>query len=251
MKARQDRQREHYEAIHDEYSRHYYDATSNAYRDRFINRALLRELDPSTLRMAEIMCGEGPVTDYVIARHPGAAIEGFDISGSACTAYSEKSGRPAQCIDITREPLPPSTYDAVFVSGGLHHIIHDFDACLDNVHRALKSGGTFAMFEPNADYFLNFIRKFWYRRDQYFDAENEQALDYHQLHAKASQRFDEISVTHAGGPAFFLVLNSLIFRLPVSWKRFYAPPLTNLEAIWNLLPGRMAHAYFIAQWRKR
>ena len=106
-------------------------------------------------------------------------------------------------------------------------------------------------FEPNSRYALNAFRKIWYRADRYFDQENEAALDAVAITKIVADKFELQDVTYGGGPAFFLVYNSLIFRVPHWMKRVYARPLIQIERIWNGLPTPYPHGYFVARWKKK
>lgn len=138
----------------------------------------------------------------------------------------------------------------IAVCGGLHHVAHHLEATLRNIHRALKPGGRLVAFEPSSRYLLEGLRKIWYRRDALFDAENEAALDDRALSRMMAGRLERESISYGGGPGYFLVLNSLIFRVPLKLMRIYAAPLVTLETLWNVLPLPSLHAYFVAQWRK-
>ena len=165
------RQQELYETIHDEYNRHLYDDTSNAYRDQFINANMFRGLDLNDCDVAEIMCGIGQATQYIKSRYPTARCRGYDISRSACEEYTRVTGCPATVSDIIANPLPESQFDAIAVVGGLHHVSAARDQVIANIHAALRPGGLLVMMEPNADYVLEAARKIWYRRDRFFDAD--------------------------------------------------------------------------------
>lgn len=244
------RQEEHYEAIHDDYVRHYYDRGAAAYRDRFINSPLFDDLTLEGGRVAEIMCGDGPLTAYLLSRHQALEVEGFDISPKACAAYERATGCPSKVVDITETPLPAGRFDVIAVCGGLHHVAHHLEPTLRNIHQALKPGGRLVAFEPSSRYFLESLRKIWYRADDLFEADNEAALDDRLLTDMMTGLFERESVSYGGGAGYFLVLNSLIFRIPLRLVRIYAPPLVALETLWNVLPLPGLHAYFVARWRK-
>jgi hypothetical protein len=57
-------------------------------------------------------------------------------------------------------------------------------------------------------------------------------------------------VRYLGGPGYFLVLNSLVFRLPRGVKRRLTPSLLAAEAAYNRLPGSRLFPYFLARWRR-
>jgi hypothetical protein len=103
------------------------------------------------------------------------------------------------------------------------------------------------MFEPNRDYILEPIRKLWYTHDEYFDAGSEAALSHRALFEASAGVFACESLRYFGGPAFFLVYNSLIFRVPHPVKALAAPALMTVEALYNRLPmptssRRFSHA---------
>ena len=50
--------------------------------------------------------------------------------------------------------------------------------------------------------------------------------------------FREVATHYFGGPAYFLIYNSLVMRVPLSIKRYVAPPLFWAETAWNALPGK-------------
>jgi hypothetical protein len=114
----------------------------------------------------------------------------------------------------------------------------------------LKPGGSLLMFEPNADYFLQFARRIWYKVDGYFESDTEGALSHARLLELARDRFACEFVKYLGGPAFFLVYNSLVFRVPLSSKQMIAPVLMTIERAYNRIPGRWPHSSFLARWMR-
>ena len=250
-KTTQERQQAHYEAIHEDYSRHMYDAQSTAYRDRFINGPLFAGIDLNGKRLAEIMCGDGPATIFAKSLSSSVACQGYDLSPTACSAYTTRTGSPSHVHDIITKPLPTAAFDVIVVVGGLHHVVANLDAVIRNIHQGLKPGGVLTMMEPNRAYVLEFGRRLWYRFDKYFDESSEAALSHTDLIARFGSLFAERSVVHCGGPAYFLVLQNMVFRIPQLWKRIYAPLMMQLERAWALVPTRFAHAFFVAQWVKR
>lgn len=245
------RQRELFERLHDSYAAHYYDQHSSVYRDRFIHAPLLRGLDVGSLKIVELMCGDGPVTRYLRDIAPEVAVTGVDISPSACEAYARAHGRPALALDIAKQPLPANAFDLAVVVGGLHHVAPHLDSVFANVRQALRAGGMLAMFEPSSRFALQFARRLWYRRDPFFDPDNEDALDYASLRRRFGDEFEETFVAYMGGPGYFLVLNSLILRMPLRWKRHYARALTGVDAVWNRVQLPAVQACFLARWLRR
>ncbi len=245
------RQRAHYERIHDAYEAHYYDEASMRYRREFMYDTLFAGIDLSGKLVADLACGSGHNSLAVKRRFPTAEAHGFDVSPSACAAYRERTGGPAFLIDLTQRASFPRAYDAALVVGGLHHCVADLPQTMENLAAAVRPGGLLFMVEPNRRFLLEPLRQLWYRHDTYFDAATEQALDHTALARVAETYFAVDSVHHAGGPAYFLVLNSLILRVPRAAKRALVPPLFALERAWNRLPGRLPFAFFAAVWRRR
>jgi hypothetical protein len=66
----------------------------------------------------------------------------------------------------------------------------------------------------------------------------------------SSDLFDLVGVKYSGGPAFFLIFNSMIFRVPLSWKPAIAKVALPLERVYNAIPFHLAHASFLAAWRR-
>src|SRR5688500_17834702 len=169
-------QRDHYNAIHDEYAAHYGDESSLAYRRRFFLDPLLKGLDLGGLAVADLAAGGGYTTRELLARFPTARPVGFDISDEACRAYSAATGCPAHRLDLTGDVRLDRRFDVAIVIGGLHHCAREIEKVLDNVGRLLRPGGLFLMVEPNRDCWLEPLRRYWYRRDRYFEASTEAAL---------------------------------------------------------------------------
>lgn len=243
-------QQAHYESIHDVYESHYYDRTSMAYRAEFIYDRLFANLPLDNAFVADLACGGGHNSLMLKKYFNGVRTCGYDISGKACADYAVRVGAPAHRVDLTVPYEPPEIYDAALVIGGMHHCIVDLPTTLRNVARMIRPGGTFLMMEPNADFLLSGVRRFWYRRDRWFEADTEEALKHDELAALAHPYFVPEKVEYFGGPAFYLILNSLIMRVPLGAKPLLKPLLFPAERIYNLLPGRLMFAAFLARWRR-
>lgn len=242
------RQAEHYDRIISSYDEHYYDDDSLAYRREFILEPLLSGLDLRGKRVADLACGSGQTSLFLMERFPGVEPSGFDISPEASRRYREATGRPGVAFDLTKDAAPDELFDAAIVVGGLHHCVANLPGALKTVSQMVKPGGSFLMFEPNADYVLQFARRIWYKADSYFDADTEAALSHDALLSIAGSDFSCQTVRYFGGPAFFLIYNSLVLRLPHRLKRKVAPALLAIERGHNRIPGRWAHASFTARW---
>ena len=244
-------QADHYDDILDEYDQHYYDQYSLRYREQFILEPLLEGIDLRGKRVADLASGSGETSRFLSRRFPGVECEGFDVSPEACRRYREKTQRPAQEFDLTQGRYEGEPFDAAIIMGGLHHCATDLEGTLTAIARMLRPGGTFLLFEPNRDYMLEALRRVWYRFDRYFDAANEMALSHADLLAAGRGAFECQRVRYFGGPAFFLVYNSLVFRMSGTTKAAIAPGLMRLESAYNQLTPRWLFASFLAQWVRR
>lgn len=246
----ENRQKAHYQRIHDAYGAHYYDSTSLDYRRRFIFSEIAKRVDFSGLRIADLACGEGYNSVLLRERFPSASPEGFDISPAACIAYQRVVGSAAHQADLTQKIKPPGTFQGAIVIGGLHHCVANLPMALSNLAAFVEVGGKVVLVEPNINFIGQFARDFWYRRDRYFEAETERALDPAQLLAATHGAFREVATRYFGGPAYFFILNSLVTRVPLSIKRLAAPPLFWIETAWNVLPGKRPFPAFLSIWER-
>lgn len=242
-------QKQHYESMHDAYQE-YYDAESMRYRERFIYGPLVEGLDLNDKDVADLCCGAGATSRYILKCFPRARTFGFDISKRACAEYRETLGRPAFETDLTRGASADRRFDAAIVIGGIHHCVLDLPNTLRTIRDLLKPGGLLLMMEPSDEGLFAGLRRLWYRYDRYFDAGSEHALVHRDLLAMAGDDFSLVDVHHLGGPGYFLIFNSMIFRLPGAMKRALAAPLSAMDAAYNLLPGRVWYPYFVARWRR-
>ena len=244
-------QADHYDDILDEYDQHYYDEYSLRYREQFILEPLLEGIDLRGKRVADLASGSGETSRFLSLKFPGVQCEGFDVSPEACRRYREKTQRPARQFDLTTGVYEGEPFDAAIIMGGLHHCASDLESTLRAVAQMLRPGGTFLLFEPNRDYMLETLRRLWYRFDRYFDAGSEMALSHSDLLAAGAEAFDCRRLRYFGGPAFFLVYNSLVFRMPARTKAAIAPGLMGVERMYNRLTPRWLFASFLAQWVRR
>lgn len=244
------RQRRHYETIHDAYEAHYYDNSSIAYRERFIYEPLFRSQSFDNQLVADLACGSGFNSQAIQKIAPSARCVGFDISESACESYRRVTGFDAHVSDLTTDQGFEPIFDAAIVIGGLHHCVSNLPTTFANITAMLKPGGILMMMEPNSKFALNAVRQWWYRNDKWFDAETEAPLDHDEI-ARMAPQFEVERVNYGGGPAFYLILNSLVTRVPLGLKPWLSPILMPAELAWNALPGAAPYAFFNAVWRKR
>jgi SAM-dependent methyltransferase len=243
-------QKAHYEAIHNSYEQHYYDQTALDYRRRFVIAPFVQGIDLSNARIADIACGSGWNTAILRERFPQAQFHGYDISERACEDYRRNTGFEATCCDLGDMTFAGQPYDAAIVVGGLHHMVNDLPRATTAIAAMIRPGGHLLAYEPNRHFFLNGVREVWYRRDRYFEEESERALGLQELTAHFAGKLEPIDQRYLGGPAYMLILNSLVLRVPLGVKKPLAGILTAAELAYNSLPGRAAFPSFISRWRK-
>lgn len=244
------RQQAHFETLHGVYERHQYHPSVMAYRQKFIYEPMFRGLDLNGARVVELCSGSGHNSHYLKNRFPGASISGVDISRAACADYEKRVGAPCMLLDLTAPDRKISeTFDVAFVVGGLHHCVANLEAVLTNVAAMLKPGGHLLMLEPSSQFFLNPVRKLWYRIDKkMFDVQTERALNHDELLEMAGGKFRVETVKFLGGPGCAFIMNGMIFRIPLVVKSLTAPFLLKAESVWNLLPWKASHFLFHARW---
>ena len=91
-------------------------------------------------RILDLGCGDGALTEKLLAA--GAHVLGVDASADMVTAACQR-GLDARLMDAYHLTFTHE-FDAVFSNAALHWMKRDPDAVLQDVRRALKSGGRFA-----------------------------------------------------------------------------------------------------------
>jgi len=242
-------QQNHYDRIADQYEAHYGDAYSLEYRERFIYGRMFEGIKLSGMNVLDAMCGSGETTEYLLTRH--ARITGLDISKKVIESFNARwSNCKAVCRSLLDSELPSDSFDCVVIVGGLHHIQPNVSDAVKEIYRVLKPGGYFCFMEPHSGSLPDLVRRFWYKHDHFF-SDNELAIDTVSLEREFTSQFNFNRVNYLGNLAFLLVLNSLIFRIPLRAKRLYSPLLLRLEALINKLQGKTTSCYVVAQWQKK
>jgi SAM-dependent methyltransferase len=251
MKNESIRQKFHYESMHSEYQDHYFDTTSMKFRNIFIYNRIFAGLDLNNKLVIDLASGGGYNSLAVLERFPKAEIIGLDISAKACADYRINLKRDAFEADLTLGKDLGIQADIAMIFGGIHHCISNLNNTFKTIHLLLKPGGILLMYEPNSRFFLEAVRQWWYKFDRYFDAKTEAALDHDEILQSASHLFSLIDCQYLGGPAYFLIFNSLVFRIPLSLKPYIAPPLFLAEILYNKLQSSFLFPSFIARWQKK
>jgi SAM-dependent methyltransferase len=136
------------------------------------------------------------------------------------------------------------------VVGGLHHLHPHMERAIAEFYRVLKPGGYLCFVEPHTSSLANLARRLWYRFDGLFE-KNEQAIDVDALQYENSHRFEFLETRYAGNVGYLFVLNSMVFRVPSSWKKHYAPACFWIESVLNRVFGKRLSCFVASRWRKR
>lgn len=245
----EEEQREQYDKIIAEYEVHYGDPNSLEYRERFFYDKMFSGIDLNGKKVLEAMCGSGLTTGYLLSKN--ADVTGLDISPNAVDIFKQKwKDSEAVCGSIFDSGFEDETFDCIVVCGGLHHLHPQLKDAVVELHRILKTGGHFCFMEPHTGSVFDFFRKIWYKFDSYF-ADNEASIDVEKLKKDFADKFDFKMTVYSGNIAFFLVCNSLIFRIPVGAKPYYSKPLMSIEEKLTKLQTKTTSSFVLGQWVKK
>ncbi len=246
----EDLQREYFNRLLERYEAHYDDPTSQKYRRKYIFDPIFGDIQFDGKNVLEAMCGSGPTTAYLLEH--GARVTGLDVSDSAIDSFRS---RWPQCetlrASIFESTLPDNHFDIIVVQAGLHHLHPRLQDAVDEIHRILKPGGYFCFVEPHAGSLYDGARKLWYRFDRDIFAENEESVDVQWMKSHYVDRFDYQVEHYLGNVAYFVVLQSMVLRMPLAAKKYYAPIAFFLESLLSPLMGRRTAPLVVCRWQKR
>lgn len=243
------RQQAHYDRIGALYEAHYADKWSNQYRHRFLYDPLVAGVELEGRKVLDAMCGSGQTAEFLLSR--GAETFGLDISGQVIEQFRAKLPTATGVRgSILKADFEDGCFDAVFITGGLHHVHPNVAAAMTEIHRILKPGGWLCFYEPHTGSMADMVRRLWYRIDDLFE-ENEAAVDIKRLMEQNRERFDFVTTRFLGGPAYLIVFNSMVFRIPLRLKARITRPVMWLEAKLQRFQGRRTSCFVLVQWRKK
>ncbi len=141
-------------------------------------------------------CGIGSSVERVAQNKP-RKIVGIDISEVSINKAKKKAEELNIAVDYKvdnceKTNLESDSFDVVYGSGILHHL--QFDKCLDEIHRLLKSKGSLVFIEPlGTNPLINLYRKL---------TPNSRSIDEHPLLAKdfeyINKKFFETKIKYYG-----------------------------------------------------
>lgn len=243
-------QKQHYNRIAAEYEAQYGDPDGLTYREAFLYQPMFAGLELAGRNVLEALSGSGHATGYLLTDKK-ALVTGLDISEEAIASFKTRWPEcQAICSPITASGLADESFDCIAVVMGLHHLHPQLPEALREIHRLLRKGGVFCFAEPHKESAFSRLRSFWYRHDSLF-ADNEAALDIEALKGECASLFEFRTEKHVGSAAYLLVLNSMIFRVPLWLKRIYSPALMRLEKMLSRFHSRTFSLAVICQWVKK
>lgn len=241
-------QADHYDKIAQDYALHYGDRYSQEYRRRFINEPMFEGIELKGATVLEAMCGSGETTAYLLER--GARVIGMDVSPSEIEKFKARFPKAeGLCSSIFATELEDESIDCVAVVGGLHHLHPHLSDAVREIHRVLKKGGAFCFAEPHTGTIVDSMRRVWYRHDDLF-ADNEEAIDIGALKKEFGSMFETVHDRYTGNIGYLFVLNSMVFRIPLSVKKFYSPLFLTIENVVQKFQGPKLSCIAVSQWRK-
>lgn len=171
------RQEQHYDKVAQAYLKNLEYPHTQEYMG-FLDRVFLQTLPAGNLgTVAELCCGRGEAFELI-----GDRIEcGVGVDVSMAMLEAARQGHPNHKLafvqgDATKLPLKTSSFDAVFILGGIHHV-NDRRALFAEIARILKPGGVLYFREPVSDFLLwRWLRAIVYRLSPGLDHETERPL---------------------------------------------------------------------------
>ncbi|HEY6122505.1 MAG TPA: class I SAM-dependent methyltransferase [Pyrinomonadaceae bacterium] len=241
-------QKLHYDKIGKEYESHYGDPCSRQYRERFIHEPMFAGLELRGLDVLEAMCGNGQTTEFLLSK--GARVTGLDISATEIGSFKQRwPDCKATCASILNSGFASASFDCVATVGGLHHLHPHLGEAVSEIHRILKAGGSFCFAEPYQGSLPDLVRSFWYKHDSLF-ASNESSIDINALRKDLAAAFSFGGERYMGNIGYLLVLNSMVFRIPVRLKPLYSPIVMAGESFINRFVGKWSSCFVVCQWQK-
>ena len=131
-------QKKRYDAEAVQHSKHNNDKYTQMYRDEFIRAPLFKE-NLKGMYVLDAMCASGTETGYLIKR--GADVVGIDVSQKNTEEYKKRWGKLCYLDSIHKTKFSDNTFDAVYICGGLHHVLPLLNETILEIYRILKPGG--------------------------------------------------------------------------------------------------------------
>lgn len=162
--------------------------------------------------VVEICCGNGEMLKLLGDRIQHGI--GIDISLLMLESAKRDLASEKYCFiqaDATILPLKENQFDAVFMLGGIHHIV-DREKLFSKIYKMLKPGCNFYWREPVSDNILwKSLRYIIYRLSTSLDYKTEHPLEYKKTKEQMESCGLKLKLWHmCGFLGFFLFMNSNI-----------------------------------------
>ncbi|MEL6151488.1 MAG: class I SAM-dependent methyltransferase [Chloroflexota bacterium] len=203
----------HYDRIADAYAaarRHY----ANRRYLAFQHEVMLQQVTDDLRQMRVLDCMSGSCEFAYVARERVGSLHAVDISTGILQQATPPLPTTRTCASALQLPFAPGTFDAVFISGGLHHIRADYETALEELHRVLKPGGWLVAAEPADDNPLIFAARSLLHIVNDLYEEGEAGFRREELEAGFRRNgFTNVSTHRHGYVAYTLIGNTDVFPL--------------------------------------
>ncbi len=242
-------QNSHFSKIAVQYAAHYDDVHSSEFRRIFLYPKLFGDLDIANKKVLDAMCGSGQITSFLLGRN--CEVHALDMEKKFTDSLKKRFDLASiTTCSILKTPYSDESFDIITIIGGLHHLHPKLEEGLQEVTRILKPGGYLLAVEPPSGTIVDLLRKFWYRFDKHF-AENEASVDLSFLRSKLASSFLRTEFQFGGGPAYYLIFNSLVTRIPLWLKGWLARPLFFLDKYLEPILPKAFAGYVVIKAQKK
>ena len=161
--------------------------------DAFI--AVVTRWKSSAIRILEVGCGEGAVTERLTNAYPTANITAIDITPRLGRLYRgpRDAVRFLRCTVQEIAAREPGSYDMTVLSDVLHHVpVEMRQRLLDGIRSALAPGGTFIFKDWERNWSL--IHWLSYASDRWFTGDRIRYMTRDEMRAYLSRSFGEVAL---------------------------------------------------------
>jgi SAM-dependent methyltransferase len=171
----------------------------DVYRSLFVDIdafvGLMLTWKPTAVRILEVGCGEGAVTERLSAKYSGASITAIDVSSRVGRLY-RASPHGVQFLRCTAEEIAaarPGEYDLVVLADVLHHVpLESRAGVLDAIKVALAPRGVFVFKDWERTYTP--IHWLGYASDRWLTGDRIQYLSRVEMRERLTQSFGTASL---------------------------------------------------------